>query len=81
MSMATSLRPRSPKRFRRVSTPRSVEELQALLDALGIERQRLRLEGGTSAALERNRVEIARLQWELSYALIERYLVAERAAA
>jgi hypothetical protein len=79
--MATTLRPRSPKRFRRITSPRSIEELQALLDGLGIERQRLRLAGASPAALERNRLEIARLQWELSYALIDRYLVADSAAA
>lgn len=79
--MATSLRPRSPKRFRRVSAPRSVEELQSRLGRLTAERQRLRLEGATAASLERNRIDIARLQWELSYSLIDRYLVASPAAA
>jgi hypothetical protein len=81
LKMATSLRQGAPKRFRRVDSPRSVEELQALLDRLGVERQQLRLDGASAAALERNRLEIARLQWELSYALIDRYLVAARAAA
>ena len=79
--MATTLRPHAPKRFRRVSSPRPIEELQARLDRLTAERQRLRLEGARTAALERNRIEIARLQWELSYALIDRYFVAAPAAA
>lgn len=40
------------------------------------------MNGATEIALERNRVQIARAQWELSYALIERYLSssAEQAA-
>jgi len=31
------------------------------------------------AAMERNRVQIARAQWELAHALIDRYLPAEPA--
>ena len=76
-----SLRPRPPKSFARMDTPRPVEELQARLDDLIAARQRLRLSGASPATLERNRLEIARTQWELSYALIERYVVAAPAAA
>lgn len=79
--MATTLRPRQPKRFRRAAAPRPVEELNARLDRLTADRQRLRLAGAGPSALERNRIEIARTQWELSYALIERYAIAAPAAA
>ena len=42
----------------------------------------LRANGASETPLERNRVQIARAQWQLSYALIERYLPnpAEQAA-
>ena len=73
------LRPRAPRRFRRPAALRSVEELLDRLGELTAERQRLRLEDATQATLERNRIDIARTQWELSYALIERYV--ETAAA
>jgi hypothetical protein len=73
------LRPRAPRRFPRPAALRSVEELLDRLGELTVERQRLRLDGATQATLERNRIEIARTQWELSYALIERYV--ETAAA
>ena len=53
---------------------RSVEDLQAEIGALTAERQRLRTLGSSETDLERNRLEIARLQWELSHALIGRYL-------
>lgn len=78
---ATVLRPRAPKRFRRPTAPRPVEDLLDLLGQLTAERQRLRLEGATQAELERNRIEIARTQWELSYALIARHLETTAAAA
>jgi hypothetical protein len=41
----------------------------------------LRERGADARRLERNRVKLARKQWELSYALIERYLPAHSAAA
>jgi hypothetical protein len=53
---------------------RSVEDLQAEIGVLTAERQRLRTIGSNESDLERNRLEIARLQWELSHALIGRYL-------
>jgi hypothetical protein len=38
------------------------------------ERQRLRSDGATAAELEHNRLAIVNCQWELSRALIARYL-------
>jgi hypothetical protein len=38
------------------------------------ERQQLRREGAPAEELERNRLAIVQCQWELSQALIERYL-------
>ena len=45
------------------------------------ERQQLREGGAGDAALERNRVQLARAQWELGHALIDLYLPAEPAVA
>lgn len=53
---------------------RSVEELQRALDRLTAERQDLREVKAETELLERNRREIAETQWQLSYALIARYL-------
>jgi hypothetical protein len=44
------------------------------ISGLTAERQRLREQGVNGDRLERNRVKLVRAQWELSYALIERYL-------
>jgi hypothetical protein len=52
---------------------KSVEDLQAEIGLLCTERQQLRASGSDEGDLERNRLEIARLQWELSHALIGRY--------
>ena len=38
------------------------------------ERQELRARGASIASLERNRLQIARAQWELGHALIDRHL-------
>ena len=75
----TTLRPIA---MRRLPTRETVESLTQHISTLTTERQALRTNGATETALERNRVQIARAQWELSYALIERYLPnsAEQAA-
>ena len=51
----------------------TVEALQTEIGVLCSERQRLRAAGAEESELERNRLEIARLQQELSHALIGRY--------
>ena len=71
---ATELRPLRPSRFRRASKRPSVEVLMDQIGELAAERQRLRDTGAAPAKLERNRIKLARTQWELSHALIERYL-------
>jgi hypothetical protein len=38
------------------------------------ERQELRARGAADGSLERNRLRIARAQWELAHALIDRHL-------
>ncbi len=75
----TSLRPIAT---RRIPTRESVESLTRRISTLTTERQALRTNSATETELERNRLQIARAQWELSYALIERYLpgTAEQAA-
>jgi hypothetical protein len=73
-----------PLRFRRRRTSPTVESLSDQLGVLTRKRQDLRASDASSVALEQNRVAIARAQWELSYALIERYLprpAAEQSAA
>jgi hypothetical protein len=60
----------------------SVEALLARIDELTAQRQELRDRNAGARALERNRIRLARAQWELSHALIERHLpAAERRAA
>jgi hypothetical protein len=51
------------------------------ISRLTAERQRLRDQAAGSGRLERNRVKLARAQWELSHALIERYLAPHSQAA
>jgi hypothetical protein len=72
--IAPALRPGVPSRFRRGHGRPTVEVLLEQISRLTAERQRLRDEGADVARLERNRIKLARAQWELSYALIERYL-------
>ena len=50
------------------------ETLTQLHTTLVDERQQLRRNGAPVEELERNRLAIVRCQWELSRALIERYL-------
>ena len=72
----TSLRPIRFKRQR----AHTVESLTELLSSLTLERQALRSSEAGSVDLERNRMAIAKAQWELSYALIERYVPGPAAA-
>jgi hypothetical protein len=71
---ATLLRPSVLSRFRRGPSRPTVEELLEQIGNLATERQRLRDRRVSGSRLERNRVKLARTQWALSYALIERYL-------
>jgi hypothetical protein len=68
------LRPIVPSRFRRGHSRLSVEALLEQIQELTAERQQLRERGANAVRLERNRLKLARAQWELSHALIERYL-------
>lgn len=52
----------------------TAEELETRIAQLVGERQELREHGAVEAALERNRLQIARAQWELAHALIDRHL-------
>ena len=69
MSAALPSPPASSPRGR---NPLPVEALQNHLGGLLREREELRA-AGSPLALERNRREIVRTQWDLTYALIERY--------
>ena len=59
---------------------RNVESLSEEIRGLVYERQTLRSVGASADELERNRVELVRVQQELVLALIQRYLPADRAA-
>jgi hypothetical protein len=72
-------RPLRGPRFRRSRNRHTVETLADRLAALVAERQQLRATAAPPAAIERNRVQIARAQWELSHALIDRHLTVEPA--
>ena len=80
-STARVVRPTVPSRFRRGHTRRSVETLLDEIADLTMERQRLRDTGVQGGRLERNRVKLARKQWERSHALIARYLPSDSQAA
>jgi hypothetical protein len=64
--------PSPPAPSPRGRNPLPVEALQNHLGGLLREREVLRA-AVSPLALERNRREIVRTQWDLSYALIERY--------
>ena len=70
-----------PSPFRRRARRASVEALMEEIGALTAQRQALRDQGAAAFKLERNRVKLARRQWELSHALIERYLPDDSRAA
>jgi hypothetical protein len=81
MVRGPSLRHLRPARFRRSRSRASVESLSVRIAALVVERQELRRGGAGPAAIERNRLQLARAQWELAHALIERNLPADAAAS
>lgn len=81
VTRGTSLRHLRPARFRRSRLPATAEELAARLEALVAERQDLRRRSASPTALERNRLQIARTQWELGYVLIDRHLQPVESAA
>jgi hypothetical protein len=58
----------------------TVESLSDEIRGLVYERQTLRTVGAGADELERNRVELVRVQQELVHALIKRHLPAGRAA-
>ncbi len=70
----------SSPRFRRGRSASSVEALQERIGVLVARRQELRTRSARPEALERNRRQLARCQWQLSVALIARYLAGEQAA-
>jgi hypothetical protein len=74
VARGTSLRHLRPARFRRSRSRSTVEALTLWVGALVVERQELRIRGASLASLERNRLQIARAQWELGHALIDRHL-------
>jgi predicted nucleotidyltransferase len=75
-----SLRHLRPARFRRRRAA-SVEALTLRVAELVSERQQLRERRASETALEKNRVQLARAQWELGHALIDRHLPAAQPAA
>ncbi len=79
MASGRALRPLRRWRFRRGRSSFSVESLVVRIAELVVERQELRSRGAAPAAIERNRVQIARAQWELAHALIDRHGPAEPA--
>jgi hypothetical protein len=64
--------PSPPAPSPRGRNPLPVEALQIRLGGLLREREALH-EAASPLALERNRREIVRVQWELTYALLELY--------
>jgi hypothetical protein len=74
VACGASLRPLRPTRFRRSRGRSSAEALTARIAQLVAERQELRARGASEASLERNRLQIARAQWELAHVLIDLHL-------
>jgi hypothetical protein len=74
MARGPALRPLRTSRFRRSRRRHSVESLADLIADLVVERQQLRAAGSPTAAIERNRIQLARAQWELAHALIDEHL-------
>ena len=70
---ARNLRQKKTDRVRAASESRS-GAIEREIRRLVIERQELRAAGASATELERNRVEIARLQRELAWALVDVYL-------
>jgi len=83
MARGPALRPLRSSRFRRNRSRPSVESLALRIAELVAERQELRGAGSSVATIERNRLQIARAQWELAHALIDEHLTdaATRTAA
>jgi hypothetical protein len=81
VARGTSLRHLRPARFRRSRGQTTVETLTARVGGLVAERQQLRDRGASEASLERNRLQLARAQWELGHALIDRHLPQRATAA
>jgi hypothetical protein len=76
MASGPALRPLRESRFRRGRRRQSVESLADRIAELVAERQDLRASGSPAGAIERNRIQLARAQWELAHALIDRHLPA-----
>jgi hypothetical protein len=76
-----SLRHLRPARFKRRRAVPGVEALTLRVAELVFERQQLRERGASETALEKNRVQLARAQWELGHALIDRHLPAAQPAS
>jgi hypothetical protein len=74
MGRGPALRPLRASRFKRGRNRPSAESLAARIAGLIAERQELRASGSPAAAIERNRVQLARAQWELAHALIDEHL-------
>ena len=79
MARGPAHRPVRGPRFQRARNRDTVEALALRIAELVVERQELRRTNASVAEIERNRVQIARLQWELAHALIDRYMPAEPA--
>ena len=79
MARGPAHRPLRGSRFRRARNRDTVEALALRIAELVVERQELRRTNAPIAEIERNRVQIARFQWELAHALIDRYMPAEPA--